>query len=45
MPQHTPYKDGHILWRYLQADNTILPVADLTPIKTAIPREKVGRCS
>ena len=40
VPQHTPHEDGHLLGRYLKADNPILPVADLTPIKTAIPREE-----
>src|SRR4030095_15647906 len=40
VPQHTPHKDGHLLWRYLQANKTILPMADLPPIKTTIPREE-----
>jgi hypothetical protein len=40
MPQHTTHKDSDLLWRYLKADNSILPVADLPPIKTTIPREK-----
>jgi hypothetical protein len=40
VPQHTPHKDGDLLWRHLKADNPILPVADLTPIKTPIPREE-----
>jgi hypothetical protein len=39
-PQHTPHKDGHFLWRHLKTDNPILPVADLTPIKTTIPCEE-----
>jgi hypothetical protein len=40
VPQHPPHKDGHFLWRYLKGDNPILPVADLPPIKTTIPREE-----
>src|SRR5712691_1709503 len=40
VPQHTTHKGGHLLWRHLKTDNTILPVADLTPIKTTIPREE-----
>src|SRR5881409_2111623 len=40
MPQHTTHKDGHLLWRHLKADNPIPLVADLTPIKTTIPREE-----
>jgi hypothetical protein len=40
MPQYTTHKDGHLLWRHLKADKTILPVTHLTPIKTAIPREE-----
>src|SRR5215510_10445958 len=38
--QHTPHKDGHFLWRHLQTDNRVLPMADLAPIKTMIPREE-----
>jgi hypothetical protein len=40
VPQHTPHKDSDLLWRHLKADNTILPVAALPPIKTTIPREE-----
>jgi hypothetical protein len=40
VPQHTPHKDGHLLWRHLKADKTILRVAHLAPIKAAIPREE-----
>jgi hypothetical protein len=40
MPQYTTHKDGHLLWPHLKADKTILPVADLTPIKTTISREE-----
>jgi hypothetical protein len=40
VPQHTTHKDGHLLWRHLKADKTILLVADLTPIKATIPREE-----
>jgi hypothetical protein len=38
--QHTTHKDGHLLGRHLKADQTILRVADLPPIKTTIPREE-----
>jgi hypothetical protein len=40
VPQHTTHKDGHLLWGDLKADNPILPVADLPPIKTPIPCEE-----
>jgi hypothetical protein len=40
VPQHTTHKDGHLLWRHLKTDKTILLVADLTPIKATIPREE-----
>jgi hypothetical protein len=40
MPQYTTYKNRHLLRPHLKADKTILLVADLTPIKTTIPREE-----
>jgi hypothetical protein len=40
VPQYTTHKDGHLLGRHLKADQTILRVADLPPIKTTIPREE-----
>ena len=42
MPQYTTRKDGHLLWHHLKANNTILPMADLTRIKATIPREEGG---